>query len=113
VPPRRLRKNRASALLFEAQRRNELTRCALGAAGEFRMNFADTKSFGPHGSETASHDSRQPNIGIQRKVLKGGSHLRAPDYCRRYRPAARHAEPIDTSASHVGFRCITRKRITS
>jgi hypothetical protein len=22
---------------------------------------------------------------------------------RRYRPAARHAEPIDTSASHVGF----------
>ncbi|MDA9401813.1 formylglycine-generating enzyme family protein [Bradyrhizobium sp. CCBAU 45389] len=57
--------------------------------------------------------SCQPNLRISRKVLKGGSHLCAPNYCRRYRPAARHAEPIDTSASHLGFRCITRKRITS
>jgi formylglycine-generating enzyme required for sulfatase activity len=65
------------------------------------------------GPEAASYDSCQPNMRIPRKVLKGGSHLCAPNYCRRYRPAARHAEPIDTSASHVGFRCITRKRITS
>src|SRR6516225_10270418 len=43
-----------------------------------------------------------------RKVLKGGSHLCAPNYCRRYRPAARHAEPVDTSTSHVGFRCVLR-----
>ncbi|HKY86706.1 MAG TPA: SUMF1/EgtB/PvdO family nonheme iron enzyme, partial [Pseudorhodoplanes sp.] len=45
---------------------------------------------------------------IPRKVLKGGSHLCAPNYCRRYRPAARHAEAIDTSTSHVGFRCVKR-----
>jgi formylglycine-generating enzyme required for sulfatase activity len=45
---------------------------------------------------------------IPRKVLKGGSHLCAPSYCRRYRPAARHAQPIDTSTSHIGFRCVTR-----
>jgi formylglycine-generating enzyme required for sulfatase activity len=45
---------------------------------------------------------------IPQKVLKGGSHLCAPSYCRRYRPAARHAQPIDTSASHVGFRCVVR-----
>jgi sulfatase modifying factor 1 len=64
------------------------------------------------GPEGASYDCN-PNTKIPRKVLKGGSHLCAPNYCRRYRPAARHAEPIDTSASHVGFRCITRKRITS
>ena len=55
-----------------------------------------------------SYDSCQPDIRIPRKVLKGGSHLCAPNYCRRYRPAARHAEPIDTSTSHVGFRCILR-----
>jgi formylglycine-generating enzyme required for sulfatase activity len=60
------------------------------------------------GVETASYDSQQPDIRIPRKVLKGGSHLCAPNYCRRYRPAARHAEPIDTSASHVGFRCVIR-----
>jgi sulfatase modifying factor 1 len=47
-------------------------------------------------------------LPIPRKVLKGGSHLCAPSYCKRYRPAARHAQPIDTSASHVGFRCIVR-----
>jgi len=62
------------------------------------------------GSKAASYDSCQPNIRVPRKVLKGGSHLCAPNYCRRYRPAARHAEPVDTSTSHVGFRCINRKR---
>ena len=61
------------------------------------------------GREDDSYDSCQPNIKIPRKVLKGGSHLCAPNYCRRYRPAARHAEPVDTSTSHVGFRCVTRK----
>jgi len=60
------------------------------------------------GREEASYDFCQPNIKIPRKVLKGGSHLCAPNYCRRYRPAARHAEPVDTSTSHVGFRCVVR-----
>ncbi len=60
------------------------------------------------GPEEGSYDSAHPAIRIPRKVLKGGSHLCAPNYCRRYRPAARHAEPIDTSTSHVGFRCVSR-----
>jgi formylglycine-generating enzyme required for sulfatase activity len=60
------------------------------------------------GREEASYDPCQPQIKIGRKVLKGGSHLCAPNYCRRYRPAARHPEPIDTSTSHVGFRCVIR-----
>jgi formylglycine-generating enzyme len=59
--------------------------------------------------EDESYDACQPNIRIPRKVLKGGSHLCAPNYCRRYRPAARHAQPIDTSTSHVGFRCVVRR----
>ena len=44
--------------------------------------------------------------GIGRKVLKGGSHLCAPSYCQRYRPAARYPQPVDTSTCHVGFRCV-------
>jgi formylglycine-generating enzyme required for sulfatase activity len=60
------------------------------------------------GSEDASYDPSQPEIRIPRKVIKGGSHLCAPNYCRRYRPAARHPQPIDTSTSHVGFRCVVR-----
>ena len=64
----------------------------------------------PRGAkEEGSYDQCQPQIRIPRKVLKGGSHLCAPSYCRRYRPAALHAEAIDTSTSHVGFRCIIRE----
>jgi formylglycine-generating enzyme required for sulfatase activity len=57
-----------------------------------------------------SFDPRQHDIRIPRKVLKGGSHLCAENYCRRYRPAARYPHAIDTSTSHVGFRCIVRPR---
>jgi sulfatase modifying factor 1 len=60
------------------------------------------------GKEEDSYDPREPAVRIARKVLKGGSHLCAPNYCRRYRPAARHAHPVDTSTSHIGFRCIRR-----
>ena len=60
------------------------------------------------GPKEDSYDPCQPHIRIPRKILKGGSHLCAPNYCRRYRPAARHPQPVDTSTSHVGFRCIMR-----
>jgi sulfatase modifying factor 1 len=47
-------------------------------------------------------------VRIPRKVLKGGSHLCAKNYCQRYRPAARSPQMIETSTSHIGFRCIVR-----
>lgn len=62
---------------------------------------------GPEDGMEQSIDRRDP-ARIPRKVMKGGSHLCAPNYCRRYRPAARMAQPIDTSTSHLGFRCILR-----
>ena len=43
-----------------------------------------------------------------RRVLKGGSHLCAPEYCLRYRPAARSPQSDDTSTTHIGFRCVRR-----
>ena len=42
------------------------------------------------------------------KVIKGGSHLCAPNYCLRYRRAARQPQPVDTSTCHLGFRCVIR-----
>jgi len=60
------------------------------------------------GRELESFDPLLPAIRIPRRVLKGGSFLCAASYCQRYRPAARHPQPIDTSTSHVGFRCISR-----
>jgi len=56
-----------------------------------------------------SYDRGDPGSSIPRRVIKGGSHLCAPSYCLRYRPAARQAEAIDTSTSHIGFRCIARE----
>ncbi len=58
-------------------------------------------------------DPSQPEITIARKVLKGGSHLCAPSYCERYRPAARYPQPVDTSTTHVGFRCVMRSTASS
>ena len=59
-------------------------------------------------SPDASYDTGRPGDTIPRKVIKGGSHLCAPNYCLRYRPAARQAQAIETSMSHLGFRCIVR-----
>ena len=56
----------------------------------------------------ASIDANLPEMPVPRRVLKGGSFLCAPNYCRRYRPAARIPQPIDTTTNHVGFRCVVR-----
>jgi len=57
----------------------------------------------------ASIDPSSQHGNVPRKVVKGGSFLCAPSYCRRYRPAARMAQGIDTSTCHLGFRCIVRQ----
>jgi len=59
-------------------------------------------------SAQASLVPGEPGAHIPRRVIKGGSHLCAPNYCLRYRPAARQGEAVDTSTSHLGFRCIVR-----
>ncbi len=63
-----------------------------------------------HVQPAGKEGSIEPGVegAVFRKVLKGGSHLCAPSYCRRYRPAARHPQPVDTGTSHIGFRCIVR-----
>lgn len=73
----------------------------------------------PHGSghkeganccapSAASLASIAPGETLPRKVLKGGSHLCAPEYCLRYRPAARSAQSVDSATTHIGFRCVMR-----
>jgi formylglycine-generating enzyme required for sulfatase activity len=59
-------------------------------------------------SAEQSYDPAQPQFRIPRRVVKGGSHLCAPNYCLRYRPAARQPQMQDTGMSHIGFRCISR-----
>ncbi|WP_111511919.1 formylglycine-generating enzyme family protein [Mycobacterium kyogaense] len=56
-----------------------------------------------------TYDPRQPGTPVPRKVVKGGSFLCADSYCKRYRPAARRPQQVDTGMSHIGFRCIRRE----
>jgi sulfatase modifying factor 1 len=62
----------------------------------------------PRGGERHRSVDLNDPVGVPRKVMEGGSHLCAPNYCRRYRPAARMPQPVDTATSHLGFRCIVR-----
>jgi sulfatase modifying factor 1 len=61
------------------------------------------------GPVETSYDLRQKRVRFPRKVVKGGSFLCAPSYCRRYRPAARQPQMIDSAMSHLGFRCVIRQ----
>ena len=54
------------------------------------------------------YDPRQPGVPV--KVIKGGSYLCAENYCRRYRPAARHAQETTLGAAHIGFRTVRNTR---
>jgi sulfatase modifying factor 1 len=60
------------------------------------------------GPMDGSFDPALPRSPIPRKVVKGGSFLCAPNYCRRYRPAARQPQMVDSAMSHLGFRCVRR-----
>lgn len=60
-----------------------------------------------------SFDPAQPQFPIPRRVIKGGSFLCADSYCRRYRPAARRPQMIDTGMSHIGFRCVRRMPVVA
>jgi formylglycine-generating enzyme required for sulfatase activity len=59
-------------------------------------------------SPDRSYNVGQPGEQFPRMVVKGGSHLCAPNYCHRYRPAARSPQSVETSMGHLGFRCIVR-----
>ena len=62
----------------------------------------------PRPTIDGSYDPAQPQFRIPRRTIKGGSFLCADSYCRRYRPAARRPQMVDTGMSHIGFRCIRR-----
>jgi formylglycine-generating enzyme len=58
--------------------------------------------------QTAGASADPGDPGARLHVIKGGSFLCAPNYCYRYRPAAREAGPSDTGENHIGFRTVLR-----
>ncbi|NQX36930.1 formylglycine-generating enzyme family protein [Herbiconiux sp. VKM Ac-2851] len=75
----------------------------------YRAHDAETHCCAPEnprgGDREASIDRSQP-FEVPRRVVKGGSFLCADSYCRRYRPAARRPQMVDTGMSHLGFRVV-------
>lgn len=60
---------------------------------------------------TQGYDPMQPDIPV--KAIKGGSYLCSPGYCARFRPSARMAQDTNFSASHIGFRTVSKAASTS
>ena len=75
-----------------------------GNVWEWTTDWYDPAATPPKSCCTTNAAARVP-----RRVMKGGSYLCAPNYCRRYRPAARMAQDVDTATCHLGFRCIIRE----
>ncbi|MCY4295890.1 MAG: formylglycine-generating enzyme family protein [Gammaproteobacteria bacterium] len=71
----------------------------------YRPGHDPQDTYNPGGpSQNDAYDPLNP--GIPSRVMKGGSHLCAPNYCMRYRPAARQASDPGLGASNVGFRLV-------
>ena len=85
---------------FVSRHADELVKSCCGPPANPRIDSPDK-----------SYDPGQPDVHVPRKVVKGGSFLCAPNYCLRYRPAARQPQMIDTGMSHIGFRCVVRRRL--
>lgn len=77
-----------------------------GAGSQRNANCCAIRN--PRGGTLRGSMDALEHARIGRKVLKGGSHLCALNYCQRFRPAARHPQTIDSATSHIGFRCVVR-----
>lgn len=53
--------------------------------------------------------ARHSPTGLPQVTVKGGSWLCAPDFCLRYRPAARQPQEPDLGSNHIGFRTVWRE----
>lgn len=68
--------------------------------------YPDKRFEPPEGVESTGFDPQQPDVPVG--VIKGGSFLCTPNYCGRYRPAARHAQDTGLGTNHIGFRTVAR-----
>jgi formylglycine-generating enzyme required for sulfatase activity len=65
--------------------------------------FAGHHQIGAAAPSCCPPENPDPTVN---QALKGGSHLCAPEYCHRYRPAARSPQSQDSATTHIGFRCV-------
>ncbi|XP_040890639.1 formylglycine-generating enzyme isoform X2 [Toxotes jaculatrix] len=63
-----------------------------------------------HHTTDQQHNPKGPPSGTD-KVKKGGSYMCHKSYCYRYRCAARSQNTPDSSASNLGFRCVSQEKL--
>ena len=76
----------------------------IGNVWKWTASLYDTKAKSDMSEMPMSHMST-PASRVMR-TIKGGSFLCAPNYCRRYRPAARQSQETGFSSAHLGFRTV-------
>lgn len=84
------------------------TRAPTSCCSPERPSLPCPDTLGEAAEATAIAASVAPGEVHPRRVVKGGSHLCAPEYCLRYRPAARSPQSVESATTHVGFRCVRR-----
>ncbi|WP_308467148.1 formylglycine-generating enzyme family protein [Rathayibacter soli] len=99
--------NAANAATSATDATGEAALAASGSCGDGCACGPDAASLARTGvdEQQARARSAEPGSAIPRRALKGGSHLCAPEYCLRYRPAARSPQADDSATTHIGFRC--------
>ena len=74
-----------------------------------RPTMASEATFHAPGRRSGEGAFEAAGLSGPRKVMKGGSFLSAPNYCQRYRPAARVGQLVESTTCHLGFRCVVRR----
>ncbi len=65
----------------------------------------------PRTTQSVSDHESEAQGRVMQRPSQRGSHLCAPNYCLRYRPAARQGQAVDSTTSHIGFRCVLRTNL--
>lgn len=69
---------------------------------DYYLNSPRRNPTGP----ASSYDPQEPNPLAPKRVTRGGSFLCSDGFCSRYKPYGRGRDEVDSSQSHVGFRCV-------
>jgi sulfatase modifying factor 1 len=78
-------------------------------ADAFAQMARDPEPIDPQGPGE-SYDPDEPGVpaNAPKRVIRGGSFLCSREYCLSYRPSARRGSDPYTSASHIGFRLVSK-----
>jgi len=73
---------------------------------DYYSQLNDGATINPKGP-LQSNDPMEP--GLAKRVLRGGSFMCVPSYCKGYRVSSRMKSSPDTGLEHTGFRCVSEK----